>query len=108
MANDWLKAQRRRMHLCTECGAPTEMKSDGSFFPMCEDCRDKKRDVIQGTLCWKCRNAVPDLDGETGCRWSRYKKPVNGWEATPTRLKVMGDKTVQSYFVRECPEFKEG
>lgn len=108
MTNEWLKRQRKAMHLCTECGEPLEMRADGRYYSMCEQCRDEARKETQGTLCWHCKNAVPNIAGTVGCNWSRKKKPVDGWEATPTQLKIMGNKTVQSYFVKKCPEFKEG
>ena len=47
--------------------------------------------------CWDCVNAVPD--GQNGCSWSRYLKPVDGWTVT---------KGERSYRVMDCPAFKEG
>lgn len=51
------------------------------------------------TLCWHCKNAVPDKQGN-GCSWSRKLEPVEGWTATDSLLN-MGC----GYCVHECPEF---
>ena len=48
------------------------------------------------TLCWSCRNAVPDR--RHGCSWSECFEPVKGWEATKRPKGV-------SYTVKSCPEF---
>lgn len=60
------------------------------------------------TICWDCANAVPNLDGTRGCRWSREGKPVDGWDAERVDLKVFHNRFIESYYVRECPEFIEG
>ena len=70
------------------------------------------------TLCWKCKNAVPDRDGEGGCSWSRKFHPVDGWIATPTKVTRIykgeqekirkGPAYMESFLVHYCPEFKEG
>lgn len=62
------------------------------------------------TLCWDCRRAT---GGRNGCSWSRRFKPVEGWEAEETQLrmqKTTGKKTwekvrIRSYIVKRCPEF---
>jgi hypothetical protein len=54
-------------------------------------------------------NAVPDKDGEKGCSWSRKFIPVPGWEAIPTKLRVMkSEREEDSFCVTECPEFEKG
>lgn len=58
------------------------------------------------TLCWDCANACG------GCSWSSEFRPVDGWEATPTRVKVYrwkygGIKEVDSFHVTKCPLFKD-
>ena len=68
------------------------------------------------TLCWDCKHAVPDRDGEKGCSWSRRFIPVDGWVATPTTqiLAYRGDthhrykQTDSSFIVHECPKFERG
>ena len=54
------------------------------------------------TLCWDCANACG------GCSWSDHWKhePVPGWTAEETVLKINSGLLIQSYSVRECPEFK--
>ncbi len=60
------------------------------------------------TLCWNCINAVPSL--KCGCSWSREFKPVQGWtaEEAEMRMGTYNEKTVTSYLVLKCPEFKKG
>lgn len=109
MANEWLKKYRKDNHLCVECGEPTDKKPNGNYYSLCDNCNMKKL-IKSGkiTLCWACRNAVPDRRGEKGCNWSRKKKPVDGWEATPTECRVTRGLTVPSFHVKSCPEFVEG
>ena len=59
------------------------------------ECREKS------TLCWKCANACG------GCDWSREFKPVDGWEATPTKVYQNVNQYIDSYIVNKCPEFYE-
>ena len=51
------------------------------------------------SLCWWCENCVPNKEGTKGCSWSRYFRPVKGWDATPT---------VQSYKHKTIPEHPTG
>lgn len=51
------------------------------------------------SLCWSCRNAVPDRYGN-GCSWSRDAIPVAGWVADLNR------KT-DSWHVNRCPEYAQ-
>ena len=51
------------------------------------------------TICWSCRNAVPD--GKNGCSWSESFTPVEGWTALPPRSRVKG-----SYKVVKCPKYR--
>lgn len=67
------------------------------------------------TLCWNCRNAVPDREGTRGCSWSRDFIPVEGWDATPQKLAVYYGKSRKSrmrlgdsFIVQSCPKFEEG
>ena len=56
------------------------------------------------SLCWRCENCVPNKEGTKGCSWSRYFRPVKGWDATPIPQSY---KTIPgtSYRVNKCPEF---
>lgn len=60
------------------------------------------------TLCWGCANAVPSYRKGTGCSWSKYFKPVEGWTAEKTELTGGYNQKVTSYLVSECPEYKKG
>ena len=48
------------------------------------------------TLCWTCKNSVPNPDKNLGCSWSECLVPVEGWYAELTNI---------SYFVIDCPEY---
>jgi len=60
------------------------------------------------TLCWSCQHAHA-----FGCSWHRSFKPVHGWEAEETLLRLgrtAGGEEIlsKSYCVRTCPEFVKG
>lgn len=55
----------------------------------------------KSTICWKCQKACGN------CSWSREFKPVEGWEATQTKVYSNVDSRVDSYIVHKCPEFKK-
>lgn len=67
--------------------------------------RDKR--APSKTICWDCRNAVPD--DKYGCSWSMDFIPVEGWKAEQTT--IMGysygkkKKYNTSYSVKKCPLF---
>lgn len=108
----------RRKHLCIICEKPAEPRGERGYWSKCSECREKakkakraadeKSNKQKQSLCWFCRNAVPDDKGKQGCNWSRNKLPVDGWDAIPTKLKVAAHMTVPSYHVKTCPEFVEG
>lgn len=54
------------------------------------------------TLCWHCKK----FSGL--CSWSDRFEPVNGWKAEKTSVKTERNTLIDSYIVRECPEFVEG
>ena len=58
---------------------------------------------LKSTLCWCCANAVPSLT--TGCSWSMYLEPVEGWRADERALPC-GDAYKSSYTVHWCPEYQ--
>lgn len=51
-------------------------------------------ETVKESICWSCSNCY----GE--CSWSRSFKPVSGWKAKYS-------KTLDSYTVQECPNYKE-
>lgn len=64
------------------------------------------------TLCWSCKNAVPNLEQTRGCSWSREFVPVKGWDAIETTVGVTRFADGSRYYTREpnyliikCPEF---
>ena len=55
------------------------------------------------SLCWNCTKAYG------GCPWADSYTPVEGWKATKNNKRIWkkgsGVASVDSYNVRECPEF---
>ena len=61
------------------------------------------------SLCWCCKNAVPDKDGLAGCEWSLYSQPVPGWKIGARAEFTKGDGTkAYTYKVVRCPKFERG
>ena len=61
------------------------------------------------TICWSCANACG------GCEWSERFRPVPGWTAVETVIKInatvngSSQKTeTQSYHVISCPKYQKG
>ncbi len=63
----------------------------------------KRQRKDKATLCWRCENAT-----NSGCLWSRHLRPVAGWTARYSPLKISGGRIVDSFTVVDCPEFVEG
>lgn len=60
------------------------------------------------TLCWCCKNAVPDAEGRRGCEWSIYNQKVPGWDADRVILSDQEECRTWSYIVKRCPKFVRG
>lgn len=57
------------------------------------------------TLCWICKKSC---GGENGCSWFNGFKPVPGWKAIETKLKVNPFRPlIKSYKVICCPQFEK-
>lgn len=76
--------------------------------------KEKQTEVhkIKNTMCWRCQNAVPIKDAESGeyirgCNWSLNKKPVKGWKAKRNDIRLSAKSSVESYIVDKCPMFLE-
>lgn len=52
------------------------------------------------TLCWDCSKAC------AGCSWSQEFIPVEGWDATPTKLYTKNTALADTYIVNACPLFE--
>lgn len=63
-----------------------------------------RKGVVKDTLCRECRKAT----GGEYCPWVNKFKPVDGWTATPTIVKMGADRTAKSFEVHKCPLFVEG
>ena len=49
--------------------------------------------------CWNCKNVYG------GCSWSRSFIPVKGWTAKKVHLEGLNKRILESYAIRDCPEF---
>lgn len=78
----------------------TEKKLLDKPMPRIEDV-----DKYKGTLCWRCRNAVPSKYTGYGCSWSMWFIPVEGWTAKAMKMERMSCGV--SYLVKKCPKFEE-
>lgn len=54
----------------------------------------------QQQLCERCGNACG------GCEWSDYLKPVEGWDAEPTKVYIDKHDPIDSFHIKSCPKFK--
>jgi len=64
----------------------------------------KKGDsTCTSTLCWDCDRSILE------CSWLHIDKPVDGWTAIPTKLRVQTKKQeahfIDSFKVEKCPLF---
>lgn len=60
---------------------------------------------VNTNICFECANACG------GCSWSRDFEPVEGWTATPTKVKVCYVRKKvweDTYKIDDCPEFVRG
>lgn len=71
-----------------------------------EKSRHVKGKLPSESLCWHCKNAVPNYSGR-GCNWSRFFKPVPGWDA-PANFHQSHDRMTTGYKVNACPMFERG
>ena len=74
----------------------------------------KERD----TICWNCKHCTgatspnplykqePTAPKFFTCPWATEGKPVPGWTAEKTDLKVSPEVTTESYLVEACPYFE--
>ena len=61
------------------------------------------------TKCWHCKHAIPRP--KNPCSWAMKFKPVEGWKAHQTKLRVSEHRLsekIDSYRVIDCPLFEEG
>lgn len=51
--------------------------------------------------CWTCTKFY------NGCSWSRDFTPVKGWKADAVTIREKGHEDIESYIVKECPEYEK-
>lgn len=84
------------------------LKNGRSASCGCDKTKKRPRKEINTTLCWNCQRSIP-IHG-VSCSWSAGFIPIQGWNAERRDLYISGSKsnterTVESYLVKECPEF---
>ena len=101
---------------CVICGS--KFMTQGTHAKYCPECSYQRNKELQKermrrhkagkaktmrkpSICWSCRNAVPEVvDGiQYGCSWSMDAKPIPGWTAEESKY------LVDSWRVWECPQF---
>lgn len=55
--------------------------------------------ICNATLCWECAKACG------GCDWSRENNPVPGWNAVSVKISISHNNYVDSFIVKNCPEY---
>lgn len=55
---------------------------------------------MRDSLCWHCQKS-----GRSECSWDREFKPVPGWKATPSKMRLVTGVYTDTYQVYSCPEF---
>lgn len=55
---------------------------------------------LQSSLCWCCRKSV-----RQECSWAKDFVPIKGWNAVKTIKNPDGLYPIESYNVKDCPEF---
>lgn len=61
----------------------------------------RSRNAKKDQLCWTCKRAVPNR----GCEWADKLKPVKGWYAIPTKIRMCEGKYTDSYKIISCPKY---
>lgn len=97
---------------CQVCGAERVCTSSSlrKGISPCPCQKPKKPEVRSGpacqtTLCWDCQRAA----GPRMCPWALDGKPIAGWSAQPTLIKLGGRKggISHSYRVTACPLYEK-
>lgn len=95
--------------VCKNCGEKFTARTKRQYCFECHAERVVKWNT-QNTLCWDCKKATAGSD----CPWANEFKPVDGWTATPERLRVASQTQsrpavyTDSFTVHDCPLFERG
>lgn len=105
----------KKEKVCAICGKPVEGQGRSRYcsslcaakgkYILTENSRKRKPKKYKNqTLCWTCQNAC------CGCSWSQSFTPVEGWEAKPTKIRLVplakgGLEYIESYKVISCPNY---
>ena len=57
---------------------------------------------MSANICIMCKNSCGL------CAWSANYKPVEGWTAKPIKKKTKDGRTINGYFVVDCPKYEPG
>ena len=99
--------RRRKLNtlICENCGKVFRSFRKSKYCSVI--CSNRGRTSTTDTICWDCKRA-------TGfCSWSEKFIPVEGWKATPTKVKIVNRQNgenifTDSFIVHECPLFERG
>lgn len=92
---EWFRPTSNQRYCSAKCARRYRSLFD-KYVPRNKNTKD--------TLCWDCKKAT----GGSDCPWANKFKPVEGWTATPTIVKVAGIREENSFIVHKCPLFEEG
>ena len=114
----WFIDTKERFPYCSNCGYVPEYMTARCLScgaDMTAASPKYKAHSEFGTLCWKCKHAVPRKTKAgryiCGCSWSMYKRPVKGWTAKEGTIIIKNReecREVSSYEVIRCPEYEHG
>lgn len=105
------KIHLNRPAWCPLVEIPEKHRADDKMLEEAGLSCNRKTFVYTSTLCWTCRNAVPNPETGAGCPWSEKQTPVDGWRAEETVvISRAGGYTYSSssFLVVDCPLFAEG
>lgn len=94
--------------VCKHCGKEFATKGNRKYCSKeCSGVASRLSPNTGDTICWDCKKAT---NGDL-CPWAENFTPVEGWEATPTRIISAYNPEgngITSYCVHKCPLFERG
>jgi hypothetical protein len=100
-----IKKRKLKIIICKGCGKVFTTYRNSQYCS--RSCAGNTTKSKKDTICWECKRS-------TGfCSWSEKFIPVEGWEATPTIIKIANNTgknkaTDESFIVHKCPLFERG
>jgi hypothetical protein len=93
--------QGNQKYCCYECAYVAQLEGKRKWNQKNNHGRNKTQQerITSDQLCWKCQKACG------GCSWSAEFKPVKGWTAQKTKIRVQSGRHIKSYEIIDCPEY---